>query len=62
VRGQQLVKGLRSDCQTAGHQLTQVVEGDDPVAQQAPPLLGVGGNDVRGAMIRMVRGRAQGLV
>jgi hypothetical protein len=62
VRGQHAVERLWSNCKTTGQQLTQVVEGDDPVAQQAPPLLGVGGNDVRGAMIRMVRGRAQGLV
>jgi hypothetical protein len=37
---------LREHHPTVREQLTQVVEEDHAVAQEAPSLLGVGGNDV----------------
>jgi len=39
---------------TVGQQLARVVEADDAVAQQAPPLLGVEGDDVGRVTVRAV--------
>jgi hypothetical protein len=45
-----------------GQELTRVVEEDDAVAQQAPPLLGVEGDHVGRVTVRAVSWRTGGLV
>jgi hypothetical protein len=42
---------------TVGQELARVVEEDDAVAQQAPPLLGVEGDDVGRVTVRAVSWR-----
>jgi hypothetical protein len=44
----------RSDCPPVGQDLAHVVEDDHAVAQQAPPLLGVGGEGVSGVAVGTV--------
>src|SRR5215831_21244282 len=46
----------------SGQQLAGVVEEDDPVAQQAPALLGMSGHGVRGVTVGVGRRRAPGKV
>jgi hypothetical protein len=43
------------DDASVGHELAQVVEADQAVAQQAPPLLRVEGDDAGGVAVRAVR-------
>jgi hypothetical protein len=50
------------DCAAVGQQPARVVEEDDAVAQQAPPLLGVEGDGVGRVTVRAVRWRARGPV
>jgi len=45
-----------------GQELARVVEEDDAVAQQAPPLLGVEGDDVGRVTVRAVSWRTWGLM
>ena len=45
---------------TVGQELARVVEKDDAVAQQAPPLLGVEGDGAGRATVRAVSGRTWG--
>ena len=53
---------VRGDHATVVQQLTSVLEEHDAVAQQAPALLRVAGNGVRGFPVKGVRGRALRLV
>ena len=46
----------------AGQELARVVEEDDAVAQQAPPLLGMEGNDAGRVTVRAVSWRTWGLM
>jgi hypothetical protein len=50
------------DCAAVGQKRARVVEKDDAVAQQAPPLLGVEGDGVGRVTVRAVRWRARGPV
>ena len=45
---------------TVGQELARVVEEDDSVAKQAPPLLGVNGHGAGGGPVRAVSRRARG--
>jgi len=45
-----------------GQELARVVEEDDAVAQQAPPLLGAEGDDVGRVTVRAVSWRTWGLM
>ena len=47
---------------TVGQELAGVVEEDDDIAQQAPPLLGVEGDDAGRITVGAVSWRAGGLV
>jgi len=47
---------------TVGQDLAGVVEDDDPVAQQAPALLGVEGDGVRRVTVRVISWRTWGLM
>src|SRR4051794_31603426 len=49
---------VRLDHGTAWEPLAGVVEEDDAVAEQAPPLFGVGDHGVRGLAVGVVRTRA----
>jgi len=61
--GQPAARGpARRNHPTIGQQLAGVLEEDHAVAQQAPPLLGVGGDAVGGVAVRVVRWRARGPV
>jgi hypothetical protein len=53
---------VRRDHQAAGQDLAQVIEHDHSVAQQAPALLGVTGDRVRGIAVPVVSRGARGLV
>jgi hypothetical protein len=50
------------DCAAVGQEPARVVEEDDAVAQQAPPLLGVEGDGVGRVTVRAVSWRARGPV
>lgn len=50
------------DCAAVGQKRARVVEKDDAVAQQAPPLLGVEGDGVGRVTVRAVSWRARGPV
>ena len=54
--------GGRSDSAAVREQFPRIVEQDDTVAEQAPPLLGMAGHNVRGAAIWCFRIRARWLV
>jgi len=54
-RGQQLLTTCR-DATTVGQQLSGVLEQHDPIAKEAPPLLGVRDDDVCGVAVEL-RGR-----
>jgi hypothetical protein len=56
------LRGVRRDGAPVGHQLSGVVEGHDPVAEQAPALPGMCGDDSGSVMIRICRTRAGGHV
>jgi hypothetical protein len=53
---------VRRNRATVGQELARVVEEDDAVAQQAPPLLGVEGDGVGRVTVRAVSWRAWGLM
>lgn len=53
---------LWRDCAAVGQERARVVEEDDAVAQQAPPLLGVEGDGVGRVTVRAVSWRARGPV
>src|SRR5690606_12908899 len=53
---------VRRDGGAAGQELTGVLEQDDAVAQQAPPLLGVAGQGAGGFAVRCVRRRTDRVV
>ncbi len=53
---------VRFDHGAVGQDLTGVLEDDDAVAEQAPSLLGVAGDDRRRGAVRLVGGRAGGPV
>ena len=55
----QPVRGNRA---TVGQELARVVEEDDAVAQQAPPLLGMEGDDPGRVTVRAVSWRTWGLM
>jgi hypothetical protein len=50
------------DGPTVGEELAGVVEQDDAVAQQAPSLLGMGGDGVRGLAVGAIGCRTRRLV
>ena len=51
---------VRGDNRPVGEKLAGVVEKDDSVAEQAPTLFGVAGEDTRGFAVGVLEGRAGG--
>jgi hypothetical protein len=53
---------VRRNRATVGQEFASVVEEDDAVAQEAPPLLGVEGDGAGRVTVRPVSWRTRGLV
>jgi len=48
-----------ADAAAVGQDLAAVFEEDDPVAEEAPTLLGMAGHDMGGVAVRGIRGRTR---